>query len=73
MTKKRREPPGNFVSEWFGHRVYPAIVTTAESVADQQGEVCPFLSRAVSETRKCVKSEAAKGVCTISSMSNARR
>jgi hypothetical protein len=73
MAKKRREPPGNFVSEWFGHRVYPSIVTTEESVKDQQGEGCPFLSRAVGETRTCIKSEAAKGVCTISSVSNGTR
>src|ERR1700722_11206752 len=73
MAKKRREPPGNFVSEWFGHRIYPTIISTPESVKDQQGEACPFLSRAVGEARKCMKSEAAKGVCTISSLSNRSR
>ena len=73
MAKKRRESPGNFVSEWFGHRVYPSIITTSDSVKDQQTEACPFLSRAVGELRTCIKSEAAKGVCTISSISNGSR
>jgi hypothetical protein len=66
-------PPGNFVSEWFGHRVYPEIVTTAQSVADQQSERCPFLSEATNEDRRCIKAPAAKGVCTISSVSNGPR
>lgn len=73
MAKKPREPQGNFVSEWFGHRVYPTIVSTAASVADQQNERCPFLTDATGEPRKCIKAEAAKGVCTISSLSNGSR
>lgn len=72
MAKKPKEPPGNFVSEWFGHRVYP-VVSTPESVADQQSERCPFLTDATGEQRKCIKAEAAKGVCTISSISNGSR
>jgi len=73
MAKKPREPQGNFVSEWFGHRVYPTIVSTPASVADQQNERCPFLTDATGEPRKCIKAEAAKGVCTISSLSNGSR
>ena len=73
MVKRVREPPGNFVSEWFGHRTYPAVVSTPESVADQQAERCPFLTAATSESRQCIKAEAAKGVCTISSLSNGPR
>lgn len=69
----RTEPPGNFVSEWFGHRVHPAVVSTAESVADQQAERCPFLSRATNENRPCIKAANARGVCTISSLSNGPR
>ena len=73
MAKKPKEPTGNFVSEWFGHRIYPAVVSTPESVADQQAERCPFLTTATGEERKCIKAEAAKGVCTISSLSNGPR
>ena len=73
MAKRPREPHGNFVSEWFGHRLYPAVVSTSASVADQQSELCPFLTQATGETRTCIKAEAAKGVCTISSVSNGPR
>lgn len=67
---RRREPPGNYVSEWFGHRVYPKVVSTPQAVSDQQSERCPFLSQATGEVRRCIKSEAAKGICTINSASN---
>ena len=73
MAGPRSGPPGNFVSEWFGHRVYPGVVSSAESVADQQSERCPFLSAATNEHRQCIKAEAARGVCTISSISNGPR
>lgn len=73
MARKRSSSPGNFVSEWFGHRVHPRVLATAESVADQQGERCPFLSDATKEPRQCIKAEAARGVCTISSISNGPR
>jgi len=64
---------GNFVSEWFGHRVYPQIVSTPLAVGDQQAERCPFLSSAVGTDRPCIKAAAARGVCTISSVSNGTR
>lgn len=73
IAKAASEPPGNFVSEWFGHRIYPTIVSTASSLADQQNERCPFLTQATGEERKCIKADAAKGVCTISSVSNGPR
>lgn len=71
--RKKEQAPANFVSEWFGHRVYPAVVSTKESLADQLSKRCPFLSAATGDTRECVKSVAAKGVCTISSVSNGPR
>jgi hypothetical protein len=71
--RARPEPQGNFVSEWFGHRVHPTVLSTPESVADQQAERCPFLSRATNENRPCIKAANAKGVCTISSLSNGPR
>lgn len=71
--KKDRQSEGNFVSEWFGHRIYPQVLSTPVSVADQQSERCPFLSQATGEARKCIKLDNAKGVCTISSSSNGLR
>ena len=65
--------PGNFVSEWFGHRVYPIVVSTPKSLADQRSERCPFLSYATGTDRRCIKSDASKGVCTINSPSNGVR
>lgn len=74
MAKKtRREAPGNYVSEWFGHRVFPSVESSEASVRDQQDERCPFLSNVTGENRRCIKSEASKGVCTINSLSNGRR
>lgn len=71
MARARsREPPGNYVSEWFGHRVYPRVVSSPEAIADQRNERCPFLSQATGETRRCIKSESSKGICTINSASN---
>jgi hypothetical protein len=64
---------GNFVSEWFGHRVYPTVVSDASSIAAQRNEQCPFLSAATGETRLCVKSDAAKGVCTINTLTGGVR
>ena len=71
--KKAREAPGNYVSEWFGHRVYPIVVSTPKSLADQRNERCPFLSHATGTDRACIKSDASKGVCTINSPSNGVR
>lgn len=73
MAGKRSGPPGNYVSEWFGHRVFPSVIATPESVSDQQTDRCPFLSGATHEVRPCIKAEAARGVCTISSVSNGPR
>lgn len=70
---RREEPPGNYVSEWFGHRVYPQVVSTSQAVADQRSERCPFLSQATGEARRCIKRQASKGICTINSASNRLR
>lgn len=64
---------GNFVSEWFGHRVFPVVKTSTDSLEDQRNRRCPFLSRVKGSAQECIKSEAAKGVCTISSASNGPR
>ena len=61
------------MSEWFGHRMYPKVVHSRESIADQRGRRCPFLSNSTGSDRECIKSAASKGVCTISTVSNRRR
>lgn len=73
MVKKRTETPGNFVSEWFGHRVYPNVIPSSEALAGQRAELCPFLSAATGESRTCIKKRDSSGVCTISSLSNRAR
>lgn len=72
-TTKKKDAPGNFVSEWFGHRIYPAVRTSGESLADQKGERCPFLSTATGEERVCIKRTDSKGVCTINTLSSKGR
>ena len=66
-------PRGNFVSEWSGHRLFPAIIATDASLEDQASQRCPFLSSAKGESTQCIKTESAKGVCTINSSSNGPR
>lgn len=76
MASSKRKAPtdsGNFVSEWFGHRVYPMVAATSFSQDDQQTQRCPFLSEATGVTQTCIKPESSKGICTISSVSNRQR
>src|SRR4051812_6240593 len=63
----------NVVAEWFGHRIYPDVRLGRRTIDDQTRALCPFLSRVEVEPELCVKKEASKGVCTISSTSNGRR
>jgi hypothetical protein len=64
---------GNFISEWFGHRMFPGVVATETSLNDQRRQRCPFLSVSAEEDRECIKSANSKGVCTISTTSNGQR
>lgn len=77
MTSPRKPRPArlpnNYVAEWFGHRVYPTVAQTEESVTDQLGQRCPFLSRVKTSTQQCIKPAAARGVCSVSSNSNGTR
>jgi hypothetical protein len=74
MAKKAsRGTSGNFVSEWFGHRIHPIVVSNAQAVADQTSERCPFLSAATGESRACIKNPQSKGVCSVSCVSNGPR
>lgn len=63
----------NYIAEWFGHRVYPKVAETEDSLGDQEAERCPFLTTATGNSTNCVKQKNSKGVCTISSTSNGVR
>lgn len=68
-----KKQPNNFIAEWFGHRVYPIVAETRDSLRDQEAERCPFLTKVTGKKTGCVKRENSKGVCTISSTSNRTR
>lgn len=68
---------GNFIAEWFGHRVWSVVDASDTAVRNQSGCVCPFLSNATATVRRCIKAakgmDEPTGVCTISSDSNGAR
>lgn len=64
---------GNYVSEWFGQRIYPKVRLDVAAVTGTRSGQCPFLSDVLHRSTNCVKSENSKGVCTISSSSNGFR
>lgn len=64
---------GNYVSEWFGQRVYPMVRLDASKLVDDDAGVCPFLSDVQRRSTACVKNANSAGVCTVSSTSNGRR
>ena len=62
--------PGNYISEWFGHRIFPEVrMDVREFTGDGFGN-CPFLSEALRQTNRCIKNENSLGVCTINTSSN---
>lgn len=73
QSASARPERGNFVSEWYGHRVYPMVAGGRPALADQKQSRCPFLSRATVQDTTCVKPPNSAGVCTISSSSNGSR
>jgi hypothetical protein len=60
----------NSISEWFGHRLFPTVTNLPAAMEDQCAQRCPFLSDALHTTRKCVKADNSKGVCTVASESD---
>ena len=66
---------GNFISEWFGYRVWNSVDDTEKALHDQSGRICPFLTAAIGDTTSCVKvsNKDKTGVCTISSDANGTR
>jgi hypothetical protein len=69
----QKQQKGNFVSEWFGQRIYPIVRLTPASLDVQKLHRCPFLTKILAEPRECIKSENSRGVCTINSSSNGPR
>ena len=68
QAKPKQRDTGNYVAEWFGHRVFPVVAATPESLKDQRGQTCPFLSEATGTKSECVKPDTSKGICTVSSI-----
>jgi len=64
---------GNFVSEWFGQRIYPEVRLDIAAVSGPQIGQCPFLGDVLQTLTPCVKNTNSAGVCTISSVSNGPR
>lgn len=64
---------GNYVSEWFGQRIYPEVRLAYAAVSGANANKCPFLTSVLHSPTSCVKNENSKGVCTISSSSNGLR
>lgn len=64
---------GNFVSEWFGQRIYPQVRLDIAAVSGAGFGKCPFLGAVLHAPTTCVKSANSAGVCTISSVSNGPR
>jgi len=67
MAKKLRAG-GNYVSEWFGQRIYPAVRLNTSRLVGANAGLCPFLSDALGEAKSCTKPSNSTGVCTISSV-----
>ncbi len=65
---KSTSPRGNYISEWFGQRIYPKVRLSDKAVSGNNWGVCPFLSGIKRQRAQCIKSENAFGVCTINSV-----
>jgi hypothetical protein len=55
----------NFISEWFGVRLYPEPLCTSSDIDAFRARQCPFLTDTLAKPTACIKSENALGVCTI--------
>ena len=64
---------GNYVSEWFGQRIYPTVRLDVGQVTGANAGRCSFLSDVLHRNTNCVKSSNSSGVCTVSSISNGSR
>ena len=66
--KQPAAPRGNFISEWFGQRIYPEVKLNFKAISGPNWGLCPFLSATKRAKTQCIKSENAFGVCTINSL-----
>lgn len=64
---------GNFVSEWFGQRIYPVVRMDLAAMTGKRAGKCPFLTSILKTGSDCVKNENSLGVCSINSSSNGPR
>jgi hypothetical protein len=64
---------GNYVSDWFGQRIFPRVRLREKDISGANFGVCPFLTAVKREKTVCVKSDNAFGVCTISSVGSGKR
>lgn len=60
----------NYISEWYGVRLYPSSAGAAGAVSSLKSRRCPFLSDALDAHAACVKSPNSAGVCTITTTRN---
>lgn len=60
----------NYISEWYGVRLYPSASGVAGAVSALQNRRCPFLSDALGAPAACIKSPNSAGVCTITTTRN---
>lgn len=72
MTESARAA-SNFVSEWFGQRIYPVVRIDVNRLTGANSGRCPFLTEVLRASSACVKSANSSGVCTVSSVSNGSR
>ncbi len=74
MAVKRPPPaPGNYISEWFGQRIFPRVRIGNADFVDQQMGICPFLSQVLGGRSECVKPQNSKGVCTVNTADRDRQ
>ena len=67
--------PSNFLSEWYGVRLYPTATGAGsrEALDLFRTQRCPFLSRALERPTECTKNRNSKGVCTITTTKDSHR
>ena len=63
----KSEARGNYISEWFGQRIYPQVRLSDKAISGANWGVCPFLSAVKRNRTQCTNKESAFGVCTINS------
>lgn len=67
--------PTNFISEWYGVRLHPALTSTGHSDTIEliKRKQCPFLTSALDKATVCTKNANSKGVCTITTTRGSSR